>query len=432
VQDQDVIIVKPYDKLITIEGAVKRPGLYEIKTSETAADLLKYCSGFVSNAYKENIVIERVNGKQKEIVEVPFKRLSVENLKDGDLIRINEIVNEFSNRIAIAGAVFQPGNYEYTENISTYDLLNKAEGVTKEAFLERAIIVRTYDKANKETISFSLKEDNKNLLLKENDSIYIFNKEELKEKEFITINGAVNKADEFDYMKGMQIEDLIALAGGLKDGADSNVIDVSRRLKDGSFETISENYNLRASKSLAGTANDNFILKPFDIVSVRYLKGYYKQKTVTIKGEVNFEGAYSLMSKSEKISDLIREAGGLTQYAYVQGAFLTRKNNTVEDKKQKEVISDFTEAISSDSYTIDNKFKQTFKIGINLEKILNSEDRNSKYDLILEEGDELFIPSERQTVKIEGEVLSPSLVRYEKGKSLKSYVNNSGGFFFKR
>jgi protein involved in polysaccharide export with SLBB domain len=199
-------------------------------------------------------------------------------------------------------------------------------------------------------------------------------------------------------------------------------------LKDGSFETISENFNLRASESLAGTANDNFMLKPFDIVSVRYLKGYYKQKKVTIKGEVNFEGAYSLMSKSEKISDLIREAGGLTQYAYIQGAFLTRKNNEEDEEKQKEVIADFAKSYTTDEVRISEEVKQTFKIGIDLEKILNSEDRNSKYDLILEEGDELFIPSERQTVKIEGEVLSPSLVRYEKGKSLKSYVNNSGGF----
>lgn len=428
VQDQDVIIVSPYEKRITIEGAVKRPGLYEIKASETAEDLLTYASGFVSNAYKENIVIERVSGKQKEIVEVPFKQLSVENLKDGDLIRVNQIVNEFSNRISIRGAVFQPGSYEYKEGVSVSDLLNKAEGITKEAFLDRAIIVRTYDKANKETISFSLKEDNKNLLLRKDDAVYIFNKEELKEKEFITINGAVNKADTFDYMKGMQLEDVIAFAGGLKDGADPSVIDVSRRLKDGSFETISENFNLGASESLAGSASNNFILEPFDIITVRYLKGYVAQKTVSIKGEINFQGFYSLISKNQRISDLIREAGGLTQYAYVQGAFLTRKNNTVEDKKQKEVISDFTDAISSDSYTIDNKFKQTFKIGINLEKILNSEDRNSKYDLILEEGDELFIPAERQTVKIEGEVLSPSLVQYEKGKSLKSYVNNSGGF----
>jgi protein involved in polysaccharide export with SLBB domain len=203
---------------------------------------------------------------------------------------------------------------------------------------------------------------------------------------------------------------------------------VSRRLKDGSFETISENFNLGASENLAGTASNNFMLKPFDIVTVRYLKGYVTQKTVFIKGEVNFQGAYSLTSKNQRVSDLIREAGGLTEYAFIEGAFLTRKNNTEEDEKQKEVITDFTDAISGDLYTINNKFKQTFKIGIDLEKILNSENRNSKYDLILEEGDELFIPSERQTVKIEGEVLSPSLVRYEKGKSLKSYVNNSGGF----
>ncbi|WBX76173.1 SLBB domain-containing protein [Tenacibaculum ovolyticum] len=427
VQDQDVIIIKPYDKLVTVEGAVKRPGLYEMKEGETVADLLKYCSGFISNAYKQNIIIERVNGKQKEIVEIPFKELSIEKLKDGDYIKVNEIVDEFSNRIVIAGAIFQPGNYEYKESLSIDALLKKAEGVTREAFLDRGIIVRTYDKTNKETISFSLRNKNKNLFLRENDSVYIFNKEELKEKEFITINGAVNKADKFDFMKGMQVEDLIVLGGGLKDGADSNMIDVSRRLKDGSFETISENFDLKAGKNLEGTASDNFILQPFDVVSVRYLKGYTQQKTVFIKGEANFEGEYSIGAKNEKISDLINQAGGLTKFAYIEGAFLTRKNNALEDKKQLEMISDFAKKDTLSVKT--DEIKKTFKIGINLKKILQNRGvEDSKFDLILEEGDELFIPSERQTVKVEGEVLSPSLVRYEKGKSFKHYIENSGGF----
>ncbi|CAM1333951.1 SLBB domain-containing protein [Tenacibaculum aestuariivivum] len=428
VQDQDVIIVKPYEKLVTIEGAVKRPGLYEMKKSETFSDLLKYCSGFVSNAYKQNIVVERVNGIQKEILEIPQANLSVEKLKDGDFIKINQITNEFSNKITITGAVFQPGNYQYKENLSVADLLNKAEGITKEAFLDRAIIVRTYNETNKETISFSLKENNERLFLKQNDKVYIYSKKELKEKEFITINGAVNKGNEFDFMEGMQIEDLIVLAGGLKDGADANTIDVSRRLKDGSFETISKNFNLSANATLEGTASNHFILQPFDIISVRYLKGYTKQKNVFIKGEANFEGEYSIGFKNEKISDLIKKAGGLTKFAYTQGAFLTRKNNKKEDKKQLEILSEFATKDELGVGVCRVNEKKSFKIGINLQKILSKGGESSKYNLILEEGDELFIPSERQTVKVEGEVLSPSLVQYEKARSFKQYIESSGGF----
>ncbi|WP_233883722.1 SLBB domain-containing protein [Tenacibaculum piscium] len=428
VQDQDVIIVKPYEKLVTIEGAVKRPGLYEMKNSETVSDLLKYCSGFVSNAYKQNIVVERVNGIQKEILEIPQAKLSVEKLKDGDFIKINQITDEFSNKITIKGAVFQPGNYEYTENLSITDLLNKAEGITKEAFLDRGIITRIYDETNKETISFSLKENNDKLFLKQNDEVYIFSKKELQEKEFITINGAVNKGRKFDFMQGMQIEDLIVLAGGLKDGADSNTIDVSRRLKDGSFETISKNFNLSANSTLEGTASNHFILQPFDIISVRYLKGYTKQKNVFIKGEANFEGEYSIGLKNEKISDLIKKAGGLTKFAYVQGAFLTRKNNKKEDEKQSEMLAEFAKKDTLGVATQEINGKKSFKIGIDLEKILAKGGESSKYNLILEEGDELFIPSERQTVKVEGEVLSPSLVRYEKARSFKQYIESSGGF----
>ena len=428
VQDQDVIIVKPYVKIVTIKGAVKRPGLYEMKASETVADLLKYCSGFVFDAYKQNIIIERINGKQKELVEIPLTAIAKEKLNDGDFIKINKVSNQFLNKVSIAGAVFQPGKYEYEENLSLEALIVKAEGVTKDAFLDRGIIVRTYDKANKETISFSLRSKKESLLLKENDSVYVFSKEELKEKEFITINGAVNKGNKFPYMQGMQIEDLIALGGGLKDGADATMIDVSRRLKDGSFETVSKNFDLKASSSLLGTDNNNFMLAPFDIVSVRYLKGYTEQKTVFIKGEANFEGEYSIGAKNERISDLIIQAGGLTKYAYIEGAFLTRKNNKVEDIKQLEIISDFSKKDTSSATEEEIKQKKTFKIGIDLNEILKEGGRLSKFDLILEEGDELFIPSERQTVKVEGEVLSPSLVRYEKGKSFKYYIENSGGF----
>ena len=428
VQDQDVIIVKPYEKLVILEGEVKTEGVFELKKNETVADLLNFCSGFSSKAYKQRIIIERINGIQKEIVEVDKYNFSKEIIKDGDFIKINPILDEFNNIVSIGGQVYQPGRYQFNKGLTIQKLISKAEGYTKEAFLDRGIIVRTYDKTEKETISFSLKHKNENLLLKDNDSVYIFSKDELKEKEFITINGAVNKANKFDFMKGMQIEDLIVLAGGLKDGADPNVIDVSRRLKDGSFETISKNFDVKATGSLEGSLYSDFELNPFDVVSVRYLKGYTEQKNVKIEGEVNYAGSYSISDKNECISDLIEQAGGLTRFAYIEGAFLSRKNNAIEDKKQLELIENFGEkdslAITSDEL----KEKEFFKIGIDLVKIMSKEGKNSKYDLILEEGDELFIPSEKQTVKVEGEVLSPSLVRYEKGKSLKFYIENSGGF----
>lgn len=427
VQDQDVIIVRPYEKLVTIKGAVKRPGVFEMKKSETFSDLLNYTSGFTSNAYKQNVVIERINGIQKEILEIESPSFSSAELKDGDFININEIIDEYTNKVSVAGAVFQPGKYQYKQGLTLADLLKKAEGYTKEAFTDRGIIIRTYDKTNKETLSFSLKDSNEQLMLKDNDSVYIFSKEELKEKEFITINGAVNKPATFDFMRGMKVEDLIVLSGGLKDGADASVIDVSRRLKDGSFETISKNFDISATQNLEETSYKDFNLQPFDVVSVRYLKGYTEQKTVKVEGEVNYSGTYSLASKNERISDLIEQAGGLTKFAYVEGAFLSRKNNSLEDKKQLDLIETFGD---KDSLTVSSKEikkKSFFKIGIDLKKIM-SNGKHSKFDLILEEGDELFIPSERQTVKVEGEVLSPSLVRYEKGKSFKYYIENSGGF----
>lgn len=428
VQDQDIISVEPFINLVTIDGQVKRPGIYELKKSETVKNLLTYCGGFTPNAYTKKIVVERVNGREKEVKEIKYSNFGLETLKGGDKITINKIIDKYLNRISIDGAVYRPGNYEFKEKLTAKDLINKADGITKEAFLDRAILTRTHDETNKETISFSLKNsfsEAENIALQPEDSLYIFRKDEVREKQYVTINGAVNKPQQFDFTEGMQVEDLIAMAGGLTESADANFIEVSRRLKDGNFETLSEKFNLSANS--LGDKKNKFTLKPFDIVSVRYLKGYTPQKNVTVKGEVNFPGNYSLINKNERISDLLSRAGGITKYAYIEGASLIRKLKDAQDKKQTEQLEEIAE---KDSLDVQKKeiLDSEFKIGINLSKVMTEKGKNSKYDLILEEGDELFIPSERQTIRVQGEVMSPSLVRYEKGKSLADYVNQSGGF----
>lgn len=428
VQDQDIISVEPFVNLVTINGQVKRAGIYELKKTETVKDLLAYCGGFTPNAYTKKMVVERVNGREKEVKEIKYSNFNSEILKGGDKITINKIIDKYLNRISIGGAVYRPGNYEFKEKLTAKDLINKADGITKEAFLERAILTRTHDETNKETISFSLKNsfsEAENIALQPEDSLYVFRKDEVREKQYVTINGAVNKPQQFDFTEGMQVEDLIAMAGGLTESADANFIEVSRRLKDGNFETLSEKFNLSASS--LGDKKNKFTLKPFDIVSVRYLKGYTPQKNVTVKGEVNFPGNYSLISKNERISDLLSRAGGITKYAYIEGASLVRKLKDIQDKKQTEQLE---EIVEKDSLKIQKEevLETEFKIGINLSEIMSEKGKNSKYDLILEEGDELFIPSERQTVRIQGEVMSPSLMRYEKGKSLADYINQSGGF----
>lgn len=425
-QDQDVLLIEPYNNLVSVEGAVKRPGIYELKDNQTLSDLVLYFGGFTPKAYTDLLILERLNGNKKEIKEVKFNNLNKFLLKAGDKLIIQETLDIFNNKISIEGEVYRPGNFELKENMSLKEALEKAEGVTPEAFLERGLLVRTIDNTSKENIPFSINDillENTKIVLKPNDQIKIFNKDELREKRQITVNGAVNKPGILNFVDKLEIEDVIALSGGLQEGADPNVIIVSRRLKDGNFSTLSEVFTISSEINLSINNGEPFYLKPYDQINVRFLKGYSKQKRVSVSGQVNYKGAYVLKDKNERISDLVYRAGGLTDYAYVKGATLFRLvgktaiQNLIYNVDDKDISIDKLKQFSNSNKT---------SIGIDLEKILKNP--GSRIDLILQEGDQLVIPEIKQTIQVSGEVLVPSLVQYNKRNRLKHYVNNSGGF----
>ena len=431
IQDQDVILIGPYKNLTTVEGAVKRPGIYELKEGENLNDLMNYFGGFTPEAYTELLVLERVDGKQREIKEVTLERAKSFLIKGGDKLIVQEIVDKYKNRVVLQGEVFRPGSYELMEGMTLKALLEKAEGVTEEAFLFRGLLVRSTDDTNKENISFSVSDilsGKSTVQLQAKDKVKIFSKDELREKQTITIQGAVNGPQTIDFVTNLQIEDVIAMSGGLTEGADVNMVNVSRRLKDGSFKTLSDNFTISSDKNLALNNGVAFYLEPFDIINVRYLKGYIAQKTVAVKGEVKYQGNYVISNKNERISELVNRAGGLTPFAYLKGATLIRKNSDESNKKQLELLNEINEnnTIAGDANVVQNS--NDFKIGIDLDQIINRGGAGTAIDLYLEEGDELLIPTEKQTVQVRGEVLSPTLVLFKKGKSLKNYIDSSGGY----
>jgi protein involved in polysaccharide export with SLBB domain len=429
IQDQDIIIVGPYKNIVSIEGAVKRPGKYELLEGETLSNLIQFFGGFSSDAYTDLLVVERVNGSQREVKEVELEKATDFLIKAGDKFLIQKVVDKFLNRITVNGAVFRPGDYEFIEGMTLKRLIEKAEGVTDEAFLSRGLLVRSHDDTDKENIAFSVKEilsGKISIALKSKDEIRIFQKDELREKQTVLIQGAVNNPQKFDFVKNMQIEDLIALSGGLTEAGDRKNVNISRRLKDGSFTTLSKNFNISSISDLGINKGEPFYLEPFDIVNVRFIKGYISQQTISIKGEVLYQGNYVLSSKNERISDIIKRAGGLTPYAYIKGATLNRAGEQEGDAELLSTLKDINkkDSISSDNVELAGNI---LKIGIELAEIMKDGGRGSKYDLFLEEGDELIIPSEKQTIEVRGEVLLPSIVRYEKKASFKSYISNSGG-----
>ena len=432
-QDQDVIIVPPYKNRVWVEGQVKRKGFYEMLSSETLANLVSFFGGFTSDAFTNTLVLERIKEAKREVKEIDFSEISKLKMQNGDRLKVHAITNEYQNRLSIGGAVYQPGVYEYKEGMTALDLLNRANGVKKDASLNRGLIFRTENRVDYQTLSFSVKdliENKHNITLKDNDSLYIFYKDALQYKKFVKVEGAVNKPQELSYMENMTVEDAISLAGGLSNGADPSVIEVFRETNDGNFEKLSQTFKVSSNNELK-SEGEAMVLQPNDVVSVRYIKGFTPLQTVSVMGEVLYPGVYSIQSKNEHISDLLERVGGFTPFAYKEGATLVRKK-TEEGEIQQEDFLD--ELISQESTSTENskslkkvaKKTNEYRIGIDVSKILKH--KHSKYDLLLNEGDMLLIPSERQTVEIRGEVLAPSMVRFQKGLSLRQYIDQAGGF----
>ena len=426
VRDQDKIIVSPYLSRISVVGSVKRQGLFELKKGETFNDLVSYFSGFTSEAYKERFIMERFNGHQKEVTEINLANEPNFILKDGDKITVDKVIDRYKNRVTIEGAVFRSGNYELTKGLTLYDLIEKAAGIKDDAFLKRGIIYRSIDDVKQELVPFSVQEildKTTNIDLKREDKIQIFSNSDLEENKTVSINGAINIPKTVKFIDKMKIEDLIAISGGFKEGADVNMIDVSRRVKDGSFKTISKNIKTTSSNSLVLNKNETFYLEPFDQVSIRFLKGFTFQKSVSINGEVSYPGNYVIIDKEERISDLVEKAGGLSPYAYIEGATLIRRITSFTEIEQLKLLQTIKD---KDSLNTVNTNLKEYKIGINLVEILKN--KNSELDIVLKEGDVLIIPTKKQTVEIRGEVLVPSLILFDKSNSLKNYINKSGGF----
>ena len=425
--DQDIIIVPPYKNQVEVKGNVKREGFYEIKDNENLATLIDFFGGFKANAYKDNLVIERIVGAKREVKEVSYSQANTFIMKSGDKLTVQKLSDIYHNKISIGGAVYQPGNYAYTEGMSALDLINRAAGVLDQAHLERGLLFRTTNRVDKQTLNFSVKDllDKKiNLPLQANDSLFIFSNDNIKNKQFVRIEGAVKNPTSIPFMEGLKAEDLIIMAGGFIEGADASTIHLSRQVNDENFKTISEVQHISLSPDLK-VSSGSVTLQPNDIITVRYQKGYSAQQLIKIEGEISFPGHYSILTKDERISDFIERAGGVTPYAYLKGATLIRKMKDLSDKeqiKQLQELNNATNEIKIEKIGNDNEYR----VGINLEKIMKN--KNSYQNLILKNEDILIIPSEKQTVEVKGLVLAPSLIQYEKGKTLKSYVNNAGGF----
>lgn len=435
-QEGDVIVVPAYDRLVEAGGEVKRPGIYELKRGETLKDLLKYSGGMKATAYSDRITVDRVTNGSKTVAVVESADFANTRLDDGDVVNVGGAINQYDNRVEVRGAVFRPGYYAINDEVKTLrDLIKIANGLKEDAFLNRAQLFREMENKDIRVLPINLEKvvngTAPDIKLRKNDILVVASREDIDPLGNIIINGEIKFPGAYEFAHNLTIEDVIMQAGGLNGGASYATVDISRRIDDPNATLIgnelSQNFKLTIKDGLVVDGDTGFVLQPNDIIDVRRSPNYTPQRRVVIEGEVPFEGAYSLTKRNERLSDLVKRAGGVSEFAYLRGANLTRKMSEAEIAARDEVLRLAASSSGNDSIAANKVLlADTYSVGIELDKALANP--GGPEDIVIKDGDVIVVPEMVNTVKISGDVLYPNSVVYTPGKKLKYYVEQAGGF----
>lgn len=456
-QDQDVVQVSIANTRVNISGEVKRAMYFDMKVGETFADALCYAGGFTDKAYASRVSVERLTQRERRLEDVLASQFSNYTVQSGDRFNVGSILDRFENRVRIEGAVFNPDAYELTTGLTLSMLIKKADGVKEDAFMGMGYINRRKDNLELERINFNvaavLAGTAEDIVLKKEDVVHIASIRDLKNEYTVRIEGEVRRPGTYNFAEGTTIQSLILQAGGFKETASASRIEVSRRILDTNpldqRAKTAETFHVDIDKDL-NLNGATIALEPFDFITIRSRAGYESQRNVRIEGEVVYPGIYTITAKDERISDLVKRAGGVTVFAYPEGASLKRggikaraevkssasesQSEQFEDRmvlaEERERVAEVEELVAEGGLQQSDKLieqsRQNDYVGVSLKNILQNED--SRDNIFLEEGDVLYIPKQLQTVRINGEVLSPVNTVYREGMSFKDYVSQAGGF----
>lgn len=433
-RDQDVIRIPAYAARVSFEGEVKRTGLFEVKQGESLQQLLKYAGGFTDSAFTASIKAYKTTDTEKKIYDVASDKFSSYFPSRSESFVVGKVIDRYANRVIIQGAVYLPGEYELSSGLTLSQLIRKAQGLKDEAYPDRGFITRLRGDLSEEIIPFNptdvMKGSVKDIELKKDDQVTISSILNFRDKQTILINGEVRKPGEFSYKENMTLKDALLLSGGFTDAASPQRIEIARRVKGSGSDTsdmqIAEVINVQSIESLAVVANETK-LRPWDVIVVRKNPTYRTQVNVRVEGEVAYPGNYVLQNKTERVSDIIKRAGGLTKEAYANGVYLKRlNNNSVASQLTSQRVSKIQEQLKDTTGKVQQELLRPFdQMAINLASILNTP--GGVNDIILEEGDVLTIPQRKSEVRISGEVLFPTQVVYEDGMDLEDYLDRAGG-----
>ena len=485
-ENDDLILVGPYTSRVVIEGEIKTSGKFELKQNESLIDLLNYSGGFKEKAFKSSIKVTRVIDDELMVLDVQEDQFSSFQPKSGDVYKVEQVLDTYSNRVILKGAVQRPGVFSLDNKMTVSQLIKKASGLKSDAYLSNAFITRTNEDYSTNNISFNLKallnDEIDDISLFKEDVLTIISKNDLNKDEYIKISGEVNNPGTYPFSNNLSLSDIITLSGGFNENSFKNRVEIIRRISENSLseKNISKIISFDFSKNIE--KSKTIILEPYDEIIVRRNPNFYAQQYVSIEGQVNYPGKYAISSFDDRISDLLKRAGGLKSFAYPKGATLIRTTELFEkdseESKQIKNLNDLKNKLNKESeflteseslfltriednikalenknikdnsdYTsfakkerindiikknsLDNQISldESESIGINLEEILASP--GSKSDLLIEQGDVLIIPKKQETVRLRGMLLYPTTVRYKENKSLKHFINSAGGFDLK-
>lgn len=436
--ENDVIVVGPYDCLVGIQGNVKRPMFYEMRPSESISTIVKYAGGFTGDAFTKSVNLVRKSGERYSVHTVEEFDMSTFKLADGDVITVDGMINRYENMVEIKGAVFRPGQFELGKQITTVrSLIEAAGGLTEDAFTARGVIYRMKEDRTLETMPIDIADimsgNMADIPLKNEDVLFIPTQAERIAERTVTITGEVMSPGTFQFADNETIEDIIVRAGGLTDAASLAKVDVSRRIRDpkatAKTSEIAKSFSFSIKDGLVIDGEKGFVLEPYDVVHVRRSPAFSTARNITVTGEVNYEGSFTLSNKNLRLSDAIKMAGGCTDAAYLRGARLVRVMNEEERVRMAETQKAIQNILTERGDSIDwNKISDgdTYVVGIQLDEAMKNP--GSDKDVLLREGDAIFVPEYQGTVKVSGDVFFPNTVSYTSGKNYKYYVNQAGGF----
>jgi protein involved in polysaccharide export with SLBB domain len=442
-KDNDVIRIPAYSQRVTLEGQLKRPGIFEMKKGESFTDLVRFASGFTDVAFTASVSVLQKTSKEFKVRDVKAAEFASYTPQAGDVITVNRILNRFQNRISIQGAVFRPNSYSFYEGMRIADLVAKADGLKEDAYTTRATIVRVKDDLTKETVSVNLAkalsgDAQANIALDKEDVVTVYSILDFKEEYKVTIDGEIKQPGEYDYNPALTLNDLLVQAGGLI-GSASKRVEVARMIQS---EDIDINNSARAELFNIEITPDNneqaenFILAPFDVVNIRRMAVYEKPEMITITGAVYYPGKYVLADKKEKLYSLIQRAGGLTPLANNRGMKIKRpiKAKQIEELENVnfDVNKNSIDASLTAKDTVDNsalkKLKEDVKfatIPVDWNRIVRNPKNRTNITLL--PGDEIEVVEFSESVKVTGSVLLTSEIPYNSGRGLNYYLSSVGG-----